>query len=190
MKIPPKWKLCALSLTAQWRGKSDHSLVEVFFWLKISASGQFLITNSQTAIDIQSRDGYASAELLGLEASLWGNLHERSRSFCMVGRAATAKASMPWCQLFTRNCVGSAHFQLRKEREDHTLQSAALVNEAYLRLVRMQSSAVGKPHPFFCHRCAAHTADSGRLRPAPRCREAGRRSGYIAPGRRIPALAW
>jgi len=30
-----------------------------------------------------------------------------------------------------------AHFQLRKEREDHTLQSAELVNEAYLRLVRM-----------------------------------------------------
>jgi len=27
-----------------------------------------------------------------------------------------------------------AHFQLRKERPDHTLQSAALVNEAYLRL--------------------------------------------------------
>lgn len=30
-----------------------------------------------------------------------------------------------------------AHFQLRREREDHTLQSAELVNEAYLRLVRM-----------------------------------------------------
>ena len=28
-----------------------------------------------------------------------------------------------------------AHFQLRQERADHTLQSAALVNEAYLRLV-------------------------------------------------------
>jgi RNA polymerase sigma factor (TIGR02999 family) len=28
-----------------------------------------------------------------------------------------------------------AHFQLRQERPDHTLQSAALVNEAYLRLL-------------------------------------------------------
>ena len=28
-----------------------------------------------------------------------------------------------------------AHFQLRQERSDHTLQSAALVNEAYVRLV-------------------------------------------------------
>jgi RNA polymerase sigma-70 factor, ECF subfamily len=32
-----------------------------------------------------------------------------------------------------------AHFQLRKERPDHTLQSAALVNEAYLRLVGLNS---------------------------------------------------
>ena len=31
-----------------------------------------------------------------------------------------------------------AHCELRKERPDHTLQSAALVNEAYLRLFRMQ----------------------------------------------------
>jgi RNA polymerase sigma factor (TIGR02999 family) len=30
-----------------------------------------------------------------------------------------------------------AHFQLRNERPDHTLQSAALVHEAYLRLVGM-----------------------------------------------------
>jgi RNA polymerase sigma-70 factor, ECF subfamily len=32
-----------------------------------------------------------------------------------------------------------AHQQLRKERPDHTLQTAALVNEAYLRLVGMNS---------------------------------------------------
>jgi RNA polymerase sigma-70 factor, ECF subfamily len=32
-----------------------------------------------------------------------------------------------------------AHYQLRQERPDHTLQSAALVNEAYLRLVGMNS---------------------------------------------------
>ena len=32
-----------------------------------------------------------------------------------------------------------AHFQLRQERPDHTLQSAALVNEAYLRLVGLNS---------------------------------------------------
>jgi RNA polymerase sigma-70 factor (ECF subfamily) len=32
-----------------------------------------------------------------------------------------------------------AHFQLRDERYDHTLQSAALVNEAYVRLVGLQT---------------------------------------------------
>jgi RNA polymerase sigma factor (TIGR02999 family) len=32
-----------------------------------------------------------------------------------------------------------ARFQLRKERPDHTLQSAALVNEAYLRLIGLNS---------------------------------------------------
>jgi len=32
-----------------------------------------------------------------------------------------------------------AHFQLRKERPNHTLQSAALVNEAYLRLLRIKT---------------------------------------------------
>ena len=32
-----------------------------------------------------------------------------------------------------------AHFQLRNERPNHSLQSAALVNEAYLRLVGMSS---------------------------------------------------
>jgi RNA polymerase sigma factor (TIGR02999 family) len=32
-----------------------------------------------------------------------------------------------------------AHFQLRSERPDHTLQSAALVHEAYLRLVGMNA---------------------------------------------------
>jgi len=32
-----------------------------------------------------------------------------------------------------------AHFQLRDERQDHTLQSAALVNEAYVRLVGLKT---------------------------------------------------
>jgi RNA polymerase sigma-70 factor (ECF subfamily) len=31
-----------------------------------------------------------------------------------------------------------AHFQLRQERPDHTLQSAALVNEAYVRMVGLR----------------------------------------------------
>jgi RNA polymerase sigma factor (TIGR02999 family) len=42
-----------------------------------------------------------------------------------------------------------AHFQLRHERPDHTLQSAALVNEAYLRLVGMSTPQwEGRTHFF------------------------------------------
>jgi RNA polymerase sigma factor (TIGR02999 family) len=42
-----------------------------------------------------------------------------------------------------------AHFQLRRERPDHTLQSAALVNEAYLRLVGMNAPQwEGRTHFF------------------------------------------
>ena len=42
-----------------------------------------------------------------------------------------------------------AHFQLRQERPDHTLQSAALVNEAYLRFIGMDSPQwEGRSHFF------------------------------------------
>ena len=42
-----------------------------------------------------------------------------------------------------------AHFHLRRERADHTLQSTALVNEAYLRLVGMNAPQwEGRTHFF------------------------------------------
>jgi RNA polymerase sigma-70 factor (ECF subfamily) len=42
-----------------------------------------------------------------------------------------------------------AHFQLRKERPDHTLQSAALVNEAYLRMMGLSAPQwEGRTHFF------------------------------------------
>ena len=42
-----------------------------------------------------------------------------------------------------------AHLQLRRERPDHTLQSAALVNEAYLRLVGLNAPQwEGRSHFF------------------------------------------
>ena len=42
-----------------------------------------------------------------------------------------------------------AHFQLRKERPDHTLQSAALVNEAYLRMMGLNAPQwEGRTHFF------------------------------------------
>jgi len=42
-----------------------------------------------------------------------------------------------------------AHQQLRKERPDHTLQTAALVNEAYLRLVGMNTPTWDSRTHFF-----------------------------------------
>ena len=66
-----------------------------------------------------------------------------------------------------------AHFQLRKERPDHTLQSAALVNEAYLRLAN-RGSPVGEPHTFLRHRGPADAPDPCRLCPPPRRRETRR----------------
>src|SRR5215813_1714671 len=40
----------------------------------------------------------------------------------------------PLLPLFYNELRRVAHYQLRKERRDHTLQSTALVHEAYLRL--------------------------------------------------------
>jgi RNA polymerase sigma factor (TIGR02999 family) len=48
------------------------------------------------------------------------------------GNRAAFDALLP---LVYKELRRQAHFQLRNERPDHTLQSAALVNEAYLRLV-------------------------------------------------------
>lgn len=39
-----------------------------------------------------------------------------------------------------------AHYHLRSERSDHTLQSTALVHEAYLRLVGLQSAPRNRAH--------------------------------------------
>ena len=44
------------------------------------------------------------------------------------------------------------------ERQDHTLQTTALVNEAYLKLIDQRWS--GKSSSFLRHRCANHAAHS------------------------------
>jgi hypothetical protein len=69
-----------------------------------------------------------------------------------------------------------AHRQLWRQRVDHTLQSAALVNEAYLRLVHQQSPQwQNRPH-FWC-RGATNEEHLGGLCPKPPCCQArGRRA--------------
>jgi RNA polymerase sigma factor (TIGR02999 family) len=52
-----------------------------------------------------------------------------------VWRSGDRKALDSLLPIVYKELQRLAHFQLRQERADHTLQSAALVNEAYLRLV-------------------------------------------------------
>jgi len=59
-----------------------------------------------------------------------------------------------------------AHFQLRNERPNHTLQSAALVHGRTFAWSGERSS-VGEPHSFLCHCRPAHAPDSCRLCPPP-----------------------
>lgn len=54
-------------------------------------------------------------------------------------RAGDAKALDELLPIVYKELRRLAHLHLRNERPDHTLQSAALVNEAYLRLVGMRS---------------------------------------------------
>jgi RNA polymerase sigma factor (TIGR02999 family) len=64
-------------------------------------------------------------------------------------RAGDPKALDELLPLVYKELQRLAHFQLRKERPDHTLQSTALVNEAYLRLIGMHSPQwEGRSHFF------------------------------------------
>jgi RNA polymerase sigma factor (TIGR02999 family) len=56
-----------------------------------------------------------------------------------VWRGGDRKALEALFPLVYKELRRLAHFQLRNERPNHTLQSAALVHEAYLRLVGMNS---------------------------------------------------
>jgi RNA polymerase sigma factor (TIGR02999 family) len=64
-------------------------------------------------------------------------------------RAGDRKALDELLPLVYKELQRLAHFQLRNERRDHTLQSTALVNEAYLRLVGMNAPQwEGRSHFF------------------------------------------
>lgn len=64
-------------------------------------------------------------------------------------RAGDPKALDELLPLVYKELQRLAHFQLRNERADHTLQSAALVNEAYLRLTGMSAPQwEGRSHFF------------------------------------------
>ena len=52
-----------------------------------------------------------------------------------------------------------AHRYLQKERRGHTLQTTALVHEAYLKISRTKIGRVGKPFSLFRHRRDDDAAD-------------------------------
>ena len=57
--------------------------------------------------------------------------------------------------------------KLAQEKPGQTLQATALVHEAYLRLVDVETGpALEQPRPFLCGRRRGHAADSGRAAPA------------------------
>ena len=53
---------------------------------------------------------------------------------------------------------GIAAGYMRRENPGHTLQTSALVNEAYLRLIDQQQVALAEPRPLFRHRGAVDAA--------------------------------
>jgi ECF sigma factor len=79
--------------------------------------------------------------------------------------------------LVYRELHGIAGRLMAGERAGHTLQTTALVNEAYLRLVDTgQARGQDRAH-FFALMRSGHAADSGGPCPLARAREARRRAG-------------
>jgi RNA polymerase sigma factor (TIGR02999 family) len=74
---------------------------------------------------------------LSLEASLGQNSTSEITKLLRGWHGGDAEGLDALLPVVYKELRRIAHFQLRKEREDHSLQSAELVNEAYLRLVRM-----------------------------------------------------
>ena len=64
-----------------------------------------------------------------------------------------------------------ARHHLRAERSDHTLQSTALVHEAYLRLVKPGSLQLESRQHFFALSLAANAGDPRGLCSRPSCCE-------------------
>lgn len=70
-------------------------------------------------------------------------------SFLQTLRLAQKGESTAWgavYQITQSRLRGIAASLLRKERQGHTLQATALINEAFLRIFRLQSDLAGKEH--------------------------------------------
>ena len=71
---------------------------------------------------------------------------ETDASCPVPGAMGTTTPRINWRQSCMTNCAGSlARYCLHRERPGHSLQATAPVNEADLRLVRLQRDAM-RPH--------------------------------------------
>jgi hypothetical protein len=57
-----------------------------------------------------------------------------------------------------------AHYYMEGQRPDHTLQTTALVNEAYLRLADQTNPKLAEPRPFLRRGRSFDASNSGQLR--------------------------
>ena len=71
-----------------------------------------------------------------------------------------------------------ARRHMGREREGHTLQATALVNEAYLRW-STSGTSVAEPRALLCDVVAPHATSPGRRRALPRIPEAWRRCAQV-----------
>ena len=69
-----------------------------------------------------------------------------------------------------------AHYQMARERAGHTLQTTALVNEVYLRLIGRRGGLMAGSGSFFCPLRPIDASRAGRSRAWARPRQTGRRN--------------
>jgi len=137
-----------MSVSAQSRGQNLSSLFKIFSGRKESALSSRLFNNFQLTSPA------AVANLITQSGSPQGRFvaHESAGEITRLlqgWRGGDRKALDALLPVVYKELQRLAHFQLRKERPDHTLQSAALVNEAYLRLVGLNAPPwEGRSHFF------------------------------------------
>ena len=72
-------------------------------------------------------------------------------AFERLGTAAIARRSTLFFPLSIEYYSVWPAFRCARQRPGHTLQSSALVHEAYLRLIEMNPPDMGEPQSFFCN---------------------------------------
>jgi RNA polymerase sigma factor (TIGR02999 family) len=139
-----------MSLAAQSR-RQNLSLVLKIFSVREGRTLSSRIFN-HFQVDIRNRRGYSKfpKRFPSQRSSFVGHESAGEITRLLQGwRGGDRKALDALLPVVYKELQRLAHFQLRKERPDHTLQSAALVNEAYLRLVGLNAPQwEGRSHFF------------------------------------------